>query len=904
MIAARRVGAHSALFAALACVAALLAGLAVGLVGHLDSAALDGVRGGIAALGGSHAELSFDAPKASGDTAQRTQIARTEAILRRELPPHVHVTRADDAGGDVVWTVRADAAHITPADLPVLARAGSRIHDAMLNDQKVAPQGVEKSGSLDAEARALAARVAPLAGIQPVPLLLVAAIGLVTLAELARLLDGVRLRETALLRSRGASAARIGLTTTLEAFVVAGLGALAGAAAATGLLRAFGEHPLGWPLLGSITGAVVAAAIGLVGGVAYNSARLAFRRDTADDSGRARRLAAPGLVVLLVAAAGLSLWRWLEYGSPLSPTAAGARVDPIAVLAPALCLAAIAVLCLAVFPVVVRWVESAATRGDGIRALLVAGQLARRARMIASPLVLIALAGGGLVLAACYAPTWQAAAARTAAVHAGADLVVTGTGADSASIAKLPGVRAAAPVTQLSWTDDNGVPYQLTAIGQAGVRSAVSPAGGAVDPAALATRLHTALAGAAIPDGATTLDLSVAAHGFTPTMQLGFIDENGATAQQTATADAAGRAHLALSPGPGRRLVSVTVDLPSYTEVHPDTQLFAMSPEMLGSLQVSFRLTAVTTGGTASGAVDLGRPWRAADRNGNSSASPLGTVGFSGMLGFARDAVELTPSAKQDVPLVISSGFAAAAHARVGTPLALDAGSGVHVNGTVAAVQAAIPGVQGANAALADAAALQTQLLLAGDGVLPSTGVWVSADASADVAATAAAIARAEPGASVTGPAIAPGGHVLDAVPVALWLGMGGGALLALIALAAVAGELLRLRAEEVGVLRALGFAPRMLARLRRAELAAAVAAALLGAAIAGTVVSALVVPGLTRVAIENPIDGLALPLHVDPVGLGIADAALLAAAAAVIAVYGARVAQQARTIVTREAAR
>jgi len=917
MIATRRVRAHSALFVALACVCALLAGLGVGLIGHLDSAALDGVRDGVAQLRGSRAELRFDAPKAD-DAAK--QDARARAIITRELrrpgaagrasvPVTVTRTTADD-DSDFIWTLRADAARLTPVDLPVLARAGSRIHTAMLDDAVVGVQGVDTSGSLDAQARALAARVAPLAGIEPVPLLLVAAIGLVTLAELARLLDGVRLRETALLRSRGASATRVARTTALEAAVVAGVGTTAGAAAANGALLAFGEHPLSWALLGAIVLAIVLAAVVLVAGVAYNSARLAFRRDSVDDSGRVRRLAAPGLVVLLVAAAALSLWRYLQFGSPLSPTSTGAAVDPIAVVAPALCLAAIAVLCLAMFPPVARAVERSAARADGARLTLIAGQLARRARMTASPIVLIALAGGGLVVAACYTPTWQVASARTATLHAGSDLVVSGASAtDAAAIGALPGVRAAAGATQFSWQTDAGSEIRLSALSIAGIRNTVSPADGALDPAALAHALAAPADGAAIGDDATDLEFATDSSGMTPTLAAFIVDADGVGARVPATLGDDGVAHAEIPRGRGRRLVALEVDVP-----HLDAVLRQFDPNdprsiALGAPPISFHVTSVTAT-TASGSrqsIDLGSAWTptGSETSGGyiGQVNPDGTLGLSGTGSPSGYQLRFVPGKASAVPVAISRALANSSHANVGSELSFDLSGDVggRLAVSVARIEPELPGAAGDYAVLAGLPALQTQRVMLGADPLPVHQVWVRTDAPQSAAA---AIARSNPGAQVTGPAIDPGARVLAAVPVALWLGMAGGAVLALIALAAVAGELLRLRAEEVGVLRALGFAPRTLARLRQWELVAACAAAGVGAAASGAIVSALVVPGLARVAIENPFAELREPLRVDLAGLGVAALAMAAAVAGIVLVYGARVAQQARTVIAQEGAR
>jgi hypothetical protein len=903
MIAARRVRAHSALFAALAGVCALLAGLAVGLMGHLDSAALDGVRGGIARLHGGQAELRFDAPKTGDDARQRAHAA---GIIARELrhgaaSVPVLVTHREVAhGSELLWTVRADATRITPADLPTLARAGARIHAAMLDDLAVGAQGVEASGSLDRQAGALAARVAPLRAIAPVPLLLVAAIGLVTLAELARLLDGVRLRETALLRSRGASAARMAGAAALEALIVGGAGALLGAGAATGALWLAGEHPLGRGAAAAIVLAVIGAAVALVAAVALGSARRVFRRDTAEDSGRARRLAAPGLLVLLVGGAAFSLWRFLRFGSPLSPTRAGAQLDPVAVLAPALCLAALAALCLLAVPALARLVAGAAARRDGARLALVAGQLARRARLIASPITLIALAGGGLIVAACYTPSWQAAATATETLRSGGDLVVTGAGgADAAAVRAAAGVRAAAPAVQFSWRDDSGKRTDLAALGLGGLRHAISPARGAADPSALARALAVPLRGAPIPDGATRLDLATASHGAAPTLVAFLVDAAGVGTREQAVATSPLAARLSLPRGTGRRLVALEVDVPGRALTAGDGRPPA---------PVSFRLGSVTARGDGvRRRLELGRPWKPVGGESSSGFSariaPDGTLGFTATPGPNGAALRFVPPEPQRVPVAVSRALARQSGAAPGDTLRVDLSGSVGggLAATVAVIRPELPGAQGERAMLADLAALQTQRVMLGADPLPAGRLWLRSDSPHR---TAAALAASVPGARVSGPAVDPGGLVLAAVPAALWLGMAGGAALALIALAAVAGELLRLRADEVAVLRALGFPPPTLARLRGWELGSACLAAALGAAVSGAVVSALVVPGLAHAAIEHPFAALPLPLHLDLRRLGAAALAAGVVAAGIITAYGARVARQARTTVAGEGER
>jgi hypothetical protein len=278
-------------------------------------------------------------------------------------------------------------------------------------------------------------------------------------------------------------------------------------------------------------------------------------------------------------------------------------------------------------------------------------------------------------------------------------------------------------------------------------------------------------------------------------------------------------------------------------------------------------------------------------------------LGFTGTLDANGYALRFAPPEPQQVRVAVSSALAKASRAGRGGTLHFDLSGSVGgtLAATVAATRPEVPGAHGERAMLADLAALQTQRIMLGADPLPVDRLWVRTDSPAR---TAAAIGGAAPGTRVSGPAVDPGGRVLDAVPVALWLGMGGGAALALVALAAVAGELLRLRADEVAVLRALGLAPGTLARLRQWELVAACLAAAVGAAVSGAVVSALVVPGLARVAIENPFDALRQPLRVDLLGLGAAALAIAIVVAGIVVAYGARVAQQARTIVAREGAR
>jgi len=896
VLAVRRVRAHSALFAALLGVCLLLAALGTGLVGYLGAQARQAVSAGIAALEGSSAELRYDAPTA--DDAGR-QDARARAIIDRELVRAggpgmpVRVTAAPAANGDdTVWTITPIARQVTPADLPALATVGDRILKALLADAVVGSQGIEKSGTLDEHAAALQVAIAPLAAVEPGPLLLVAAIGLVTLAELGRLLDGVRTRETSLLRSRGASAARVGWTTAAETAVVAGLGAAAGTGVALGVLTAIGSPSTDPVPAASVAVAVVAVAVALVTGVALASARRTFRRGAADETGRVRRLAAPALVLLLVAAAALSLWRFLQFGSPLSPTAAGAEVDPLAVLAPALCLAVVAVAGLALVPVVAAGVERIAARGDGIRATTVAREVSRRVRMIASPFVVIALAGGGIVLAATYQPTWETASTRTAGLHAGADLVVTGT-TDVAKVAAVPGVGAAAPVASLSGALQDESTVHVTAVPAAGLVASGTTALGAVDPARLAKDLAAEPAVVPLPATATALTATVAWTGAVPVLTAQLVDASGLVAEAAFSVPSSSPAVVsARLPGDGVARALVALD----AQLQP-----VGAPGELVEVSGVVSAFSVVAGGEADDLLPTA-PWTLSPGttiNGQATAS--GPLGYAGQL-FSATGLRLQPADATAVPVVLSRAFARTISAHVGETPNLDIGV---VPGSfpakVAAIVDQVPGSPGNRGLLVDLRALQVATLRAGGAAVAPTGIWAS---SADPVATASRIRAAVPGSTVAGPRLGTSVEVLASVPRALWAGMIGGAVLALVALGAVAGELLRMRADEVVVLRALGMPPRRLAGMRRLELGVVAGAAVVVALVGGAATSFLLVPGLARAAVLGPFAGAAVPLHVDALGLGLSLAGVIVAIAAILAGYGAQVRRQAVTLPAAEVTR
>jgi ABC-type antimicrobial peptide transport system permease subunit len=105
-------------------------------------------------------------------------------------------------------------------------------------------------------------------------------------------------------------------------------------------------------------------------------------------------------------------------------------------------------------------------------------------------------------------------------------------------------------------------------------------------------------------------------------------------------------------------------------------------------------------------------------------------------------------------------------------------------------------------------------------------------------------------------------------------------------------------------VLRALGLGSRDQASIRRRELTLVLGFGAATGLVAGLAVTALTVPQLARAAVIDPYRSVPTPLAFDLVGLGAGLGALLAALGVIVAVAGARVAQQARTAIGAEEVR
>jgi hypothetical protein len=300
--------------------------------------------------------------------------------------------------------------------------------------------------------------------------LLIGALQLVILAGfalllVAQLLAEERGGETALLRARGGSRARIGGLAAAEALLLAVPAAVAapllagpvtrllsgtGALARTGVRLGGGSTGTAWLVA---VGAALACALAVIAPAVRSGRGLAARAP--------RRGALPGALqagadVGLLVVAGLAYWqlqrRASGSGALSSRAGGGLGVDPVLVAAPALCLLAGTVLVLRLLPLVARLGERRAARARGLPLALAGWQLSRRPRRGAGAVMLLVLSVAMGMFAIGQGASWDRSQRDQAEFAVGSDIRVTSMTTppfgQAGIFASVPGVTAAAPATR------------------------------------------------------------------------------------------------------------------------------------------------------------------------------------------------------------------------------------------------------------------------------------------------------------------------------------------------------------------------------------------------------------------------------------------------------------------------
>ncbi|HEY9498815.1 MAG TPA: FtsX-like permease family protein, partial [Terrimesophilobacter sp.] len=612
------------------------------------------------------------------------------------------------------------------------------------------------------------------------------------------------------------------------------------------------------------------------------------------------------------------------YGSPLVTNAAGRQVvDPLAVVAPTLALVAIALALLVAFgPLTDAWQRFAAKR-RGFQPSYSARQVARGLGSYAVAVLVIVLAIGGLTVASAYSGSWASLAARSAALTAGADVRVDLTsnalpGAGTTPVTGAPylavhGVTAAAPALSTPITMGDNDAGRLLAIPSGDLLSVLSPAGGALDRAALASSLPgSEPTGIRLPAGTTKVrldaTLKATTDGETPAAGInGFAVtalwfENSAGSVMTVT-------FPAVDAGVPVTESSFEASLPASATPWRLAAIDYSVKADSGWLETSYRnLVATTTGGEQPVAFDTST-WGSTTLPNNFGGS--GRTGVDGVtigLGAGGPGAPQAMARYTDVdadprtgvfqsfepppplPFVVSAELARHYGIGIDDPFEVRfTGTGLVIPGTIAGIVPLIPGIQSPNAVVVDLTALNTYILRTSQFVPAANQVWLGASGPVDLGS---ALPK---GAEVVTARTAGGDQSFSApAELALWIAAAGCLLLAAISLGAVALTIGRSRRGEVIVLRAVGVSAREQSSARLKELLSVIGIAVLFGILNGLAVSWLTITNLARSAV------LGVPLGLQPTlqfalltGLVLLAAGLVALLTIALS-YAARVHRQA----------
>jgi hypothetical protein len=819
------------------------------------------------------------------------------------------VVAAKGSSAQANWTVVPNPDTITPAGIPALAAAAAEVPQAFRNpNNTMAPHGGLVVDDLSAPLLTVSDTLGAASSVNPVPSLLVAAIGLVMIVQLARLLAIERRRETALIRSRGGSTGQLTRLAAVEAATITVPAAILGAgSAAVGLQLAGASWPSSgwwiWPAA-ALTGALVITL------PAAHQARATANRQNIDDSGRIRALAAGSTVALVLIAAAISLWRFRHLGAAAFVGADGAtHLDPIAVLAPALVLIAGAVVAGVIFGALAALVEATAARLRGIGTVLAARQVARRATVYGIAVLLLAISVGGTALAASYAPTQLAAQQQTDALRNGGQVLVEMPDVDPQIPSTYqPADQRIAALPQVGHSI--GVISAHGSLGAQPVDIAALPAGrlgqvvgrdSGFDVGAVAAELATDPVGSAIPKGATALTIAgtvAVAWGDPTALQMsacGTAQQNPVKAQPgpgglttpigvvvwIRDADgrvlplSAGTVDAAVDPtGVGTaRPMTLTVPLAGLpTGAHLLGMYFSYGVEDL-PMVTSVRVTSIraTTGQQAS-PVPLGGPgsWLVQPPvSGPSNCTidgkditPYAFTGLRNSFGVTGTIPPQTATVVQlvtrgvlaTVPVVIDRQAADLLDLQAGDQVILALDGARSVPARIGMVSDVLPGPGTAPKVMVDLGALGTALLSVSPDIPGLNQYWI---ASSDPAAVARAVVPLVPPTSLIRLADSRSAQaLLTPASRTLWLGAIGAVVLAAIGVGSVIAVVSRSRRGELVALRASGITARRQARSRRRELSSvSLAGWLLGVGV-GMVAVLATIPGLAGSAVVGSFGG------------------------------------------------
>lgn len=840
------------------------------------------------------------APDAPGDSTTPPVLA---ALPARELT-------ATFPERQLVWTLTADPHHIGDADLGRLGDSVDALVPAMVQDPHINNSGVVGSGDLAAALRTAGQGTQAVRAMLPTALVPLAAVGVVALVQLLRLLASSRGRETGLLLSRGVSGWQLARSNALETGLLALVAAAAGWAVAVATVPALlswldGASASGVPLAPAVLAGTWAVPAIMVLGCLSGAGALGLRAARADvlRLDRARRTERPGgrnasaLSVLTLAfalcVAAFCLWQLRVSGSPLLRMADGTtRVNPPAAWAPALLVLSLGGVTVLAVSLICRGLASATRRRPGFLVSSTLTGLARDTLALVLPVFLITVSLAASVMALSYGSTFAAATRTSGLLANAAPLRINVAGSslldgpqdlpDPAPYAALGHVTSATRALSLP-----------TRFGQeSGSLQALDPQAAASALGALPSADVPALAAALHPTSpAPAVGLPAGTHTATVDLAVGPEPSGGGatTAQDPIDAIAwitgsdgrlvpLGSTTTERGHRSGWRQVSLGFDLPagitSPAIAALDVQLAPTSPddthvELTGLMADGQRLDIPSHAelgllpnpieGTAGQVGEL-RPGEQSPF----SPDPTDPSGFTLPATDDQDAsvrlVDRPATAPGPVPALVTGTLLDQLGRNVGDVLGIESG-GITVQIKVAGTVEVVPGTTDPLAVLVELPALErTELHLPGPIHRPNQLLIDTGDPSAVAAAAT--------------PLLAPGDQLATAVDetaarfvapatIVLWLTALGTFAVAAIALAAHVLAMARNRRTEVALLAALGLPAAIQQRARVLEMTLLGALAALGGTGVGLAAVALTHAPLVRAVVHGVPEVLSLPLVV-----------------------------------------
>lgn len=799
-----------------------------------------------------------------------------------------------DSEPSAQWTLVPDAAQATSADLrEIRAFWASLARDWRGDVPEVG--GLRRAGSFPESARQLMALVDGLFALQPVALLLLAAVGVIALGELGRLLAAGRAAETTLRWARGATPVALAAAAGARVAAIAGVGAATGAAIVV-VAGASPWFPAAVALVATAT-AGIAAALATYGVAAARADPRRRRRDA-----RRSRTAGWTATVLLGGAATLAVWQLRLYGSPVVPSAVGgSQVDPLVVAAPVLVLAAGVAAALALFPALASVLDRRTGHAGPATSLAVA-ELARRPVRALASIAVVALAAGTVTIAAGYSGTWRATfdAATRLSTGGALHVAITGAGVDAATLdvlSAVPGVRVLAPIAvdPLSLGESSGSLVAATPAAIAGLTQGAS----GFDPAEIADLVAVSSPGVELADGAGSVTLRISASGFSTspavTLQL-------QTAMGRLLAVDLPEVTVAEEGTDGSLVLDYTGSVPA---VPGDSPAAIVAIDLFfahGSAADGARVNLLSAG--EEGSTDPLDGFWVAEGPTFSASGPdsIGPTQISVGAGLGRARLTATfDGGREDrlsAPVVVSQALADRYGFEPGDLVDVALQPAATVRGQIVAVVPGIPGASDSSALLLDASLVRHAQLrsFTEDSV---ADLWIDAG---DPQAVAAAIRPLLPPTARIDDSSDPAARdLLGAAVVAVAVAAGAASVLAVVAVAAVSSMARSARRPEAAILRALGFRPRQQGRLRAVEDAVAIGVGLLAGALTGALAVVTAIGPFAVAAVPNAPGGTAASLALDPVLLVAGAGALLLVLAILVAVGSAGVTRDARTALARD---